>query len=300
MSAPVIEVDRLTRTYGRRPAIDRISLSIPAGTLYGFLGPNGAGKSTAIRVLLGLLRPDAGSARVFGLDCWRETARIKADVGYVPGDLRLYAWLTPRVALGLFERIRRRDMRSCGLHLAKRMELPLDVKVRNMSRGMRQKLGLILALAHRPQLLILDEPTVSLDPIMQRQLHAILRTLVAEGHTVFFSSHTLSEVAALCDRVAMIREGRIVADESLDALRARAGHVVTIRWADRGSEIPTQPPDFLELDTADHRVWKGTLRGGVAPLVDWLAGKPLEDLTLAEPDLETLFRRFYETGGAAQ
>jgi len=291
---PIIATEGLSRSYGSRRAIDGIGLSIPAGTLYGFLGPNGAGKSTAMRVLLGLLKPDCGSAHVFGLDCWHASARIKADVGYVPGDLRLYSWLTGRSALRLFERVRGRAMRAYGSEVADRMELPLEIKVRNMSRGMRQKLGLILALAHRPQLLILDEPTASLDPIMQSRLHAILKSMVARGHTVFFSSHTLSEVEQICDRVAMIRNGRIVADEALDVLRAKAGHVITLRWRnDRGWSAP-QPPPCLKLETNDGQVWKGTLHGPVDDLLAWLANHPVADLSIGRPDLDTLFRRYYE------
>ncbi|MFV2068541.1 MAG: ABC transporter ATP-binding protein [Pirellulales bacterium] len=291
---PIIETVALSRSYGNRRGIDRISLSIPSGTLYGFLGPNGAGKSTAMRVLLGLLKPNGGAARIFGLDCWRQSAAIKAEVGYVPGDLRLYSWLTGRSALRLFARVRKRDMWTHGSELADAMELPLDVKVRNMSRGMRQKLGLILALAHRPQLLILDEPTASLDPIMQKRLHAVLKSLVALGHTVFFSSHTLSEVEQICDRVAIIREGRIVADEALDVLRAEAGHVVTIRWRNGQRQAALQPPPFLELETHGAEDWKGILHGPVDDLIAWLANHSVADLSIGRPDLETLFRRYYE------
>jgi ABC-2 type transport system ATP-binding protein len=176
--------------------------------------------------------------------------------------------------------------------LAERFQLDLGVKVRNMSRGMRQKLGLILALAHKPRILILDEPTVTLDPLMQAEVQSLLRQWSTAGHTVFFSSHTLGEVEQLCDRVAMIRHGRLVADESLDNLRKRAGHEVTIRWRP-GSSIHGDPPPSFELMQRDSAVWHGMYTGPIDQLVAWLADKPLDDLTVGRPDLETLFRQYY-------
>src|SRR5438876_3779258 len=159
----VITTAGLTRQYGSRSGIQAVTLAVPQGSLFGFLGPNGAGKTTAIRVLLGFLRPTAGSARIFGLDCWRQSRQAKAEIGYVPGDLRLYAWMNGAEALRMFGSIRRRDMLVFGRQLAEQFDLDLSVAVRSMSRGMRQKLGLILVLAHKPRLLVLDEPTSSLD-----------------------------------------------------------------------------------------------------------------------------------------
>ncbi len=228
----VIEIESLSRSYGRRRGIQSISFCVPQGTVFGFLGPNGAGKTTAIRVLVGLLRPSAGSARIRGLDCWRDSRAIKAEVGYMPGDVRLQPWLDGTQALTIWGQIRRRPLIAHGRELAEMFDLDLSVKVRNMSRGMRQKLGLILALAHRPKLLILDEPTVTLDPLMQAAVQNLLRAMAQQGHTILFSSHTLGEVDQLCDHVVMIRQGRIVANESLATLRRHAGHRVTIRWAD--------------------------------------------------------------------
>ena len=177
LSMSVISTEALTHRYGRRIGIKDLSLSVPEGSLFGFLGPNGAGKTTTIRVLLGFLRPSSGRASLFGLDCWRESSRIKAEVGYLPGDLRLHSWMTGAQALALFGAIRCRDLRREGDELAQRFHLDLSVKVRNMSRGTRQKLGLILAMAHRPRLLVLDEPSASLDPLMQEELRSQLRSL---------------------------------------------------------------------------------------------------------------------------
>ena len=288
----IIETNALTRRYGSRRGVESLSLSIPEGSLYGFLGPNGAGKTTAIRVLLGFLAPTDGTARVFGLDCWRQSRAIKADVGYVPGDLRLQSWLTGRKALDLFGKVRRRDISRHGRELAEELELDLTVKVRQMSRGMRQKLGLILALAHQPRLLILDEPTSALDPLMQVKFHRRLRKLAEAGHTVFFSSHSLAEVEQLCDRVAIIRDGKLVAQESLHDLRQRIGKQVVIRW--NGSTAPpTDAPGFLDFRERNATVWTGMLTGSVDELVAWLGRYSVADLTIGHPDLETVFHEYY-------
>jgi len=289
-----IQLDNLTRRYGRRRGVEGVSLSVPEGALFGFLGPNGAGKTTTIRVMLGFLRPTSGEARIFGLDCWRDSKAIKRDIGYLPGDLRLPAWMDGTNALSIFGAVRGRDLAGAGRELAEKFDLDLRVKVRDMSRGMRQKLGLILALAHSPRLLVLDEPTSALDPLMQQTLHELLRQLAAARHTVFFSSHSLGEVEQLCDRVVIVRDGEIVADESLPDLRNRAGHDVAIRWRDDASALPIDPPEFLKLTRRERLLWQGRLDGPVQRLVDFLAGKPVEDLSVGRPDLESLFRRFYE------
>ena len=289
----VVELTSLTRRYGRRRGVESIDLSVPEGCLFGFLGPNGAGKTTAIRVMLGLLRPHRGTARIFGRDCWREGRSIRADVGYVPGDLRLYSWMNGNVALRIVEKVRRRGLMAAGVDLAERFDLDLTTKVREMSRGMRQKLGLILALAHNPRLLVLDEPTASLDPLMQVMLQEHLRRLALAGHTVFFSSHSISEVEKLCDRIAIIREGAIVADESLEKLRLRAGHEVTIRFKDTSTAADIVPPPILEVEQRGDITWRGMLSGPVDELIAWLANHPIEDLRIDRPELDTLFRRFY-------
>ncbi len=290
----VIIVEQLTRRYGRRIGIEQVNLEVPEGVVFGFLGPNGAGKTTTIRVLLGFLRPSGGRACIFGRDCWRAGHRIKEDVGYLPGDLRLYPSMTGTDMLRIFGLVRRRDLLAPGRALAEQFVLDLTVAVRKMSRGMRQKLGLILALAHRPRLLILDEPTVSLDPLMRQHLMRHLQALASAGHTVFFSSHTLSEVDRLCDRVAIVRDGRIVADESLEALRAGAKREVTIRWARDVNPRDVNVPEILEIHHRQDRLWQGTLSGPVPVLVCWLDNQPIEDLAIGHPDLESLFRRYYD------
>lgn len=288
-----INLENLTKHYGRRVGIDSLDLAIPTGAVFGFLGPNGAGKTTTLRLLLGLLRPTSGRATVLGMDALRESPRIKAMVGYLPGDLRLYPWMNARNALSIFGRVRRMDLTTPGLALCERFDLETEVRVRSMSRGMRQKLGLVLAFAHEPQLLILDEPTSALDPTMQRTLYDYLRERTAAGTTVFFSSHSLSEVEGLCDRVAILRKGRLVADETLHALRERAGRTVTLRWRDAES-AKAQAPEFLTLKTRQGRDWTATLSGPVTDLVRWSAEQPLDDMTIGKPDLDSLFHAYYE------
>ena len=290
----VIRTEQLTRRYGSRRGIEALNLLVPEGSLFGFLGPNGAGKTTTIRVLLGFLRPTTGAATILDRDCWRDSPSIKADVGYLPGDLRLYPWMNGEAALAIFGAARRCDLKREGHHLSERFALDLAVKVRQMSRGMRQKLGLILAMAHRPELLILDEPSSSLDPLMQEALREHLQDLARQGHTIFFSSHSLDEIERLCDRVAIVRDGRLVADETLEALRRRAGHEVSIRFADANVAQQLQPPPILVVHRREGSHWEASLQGSVEELIRWLAPQAIGDLTIGRPDLESLFRRYYQ------
>jgi ABC-2 type transport system ATP-binding protein len=289
-----VVTQQLSRHYGRRVGIEDVNLGIDEGEIFGFLGPNGAGKTTTIRLLLGFLRPSRGHATIFGLDCWQESPRIKQDIGYVPGDLRLYPWFTGRSALSIVGKVRGLDLRQSGQDLADRFQLEMNVRVREMSRGMRQKLGLVLALAHKPRLLILDEPTSALDPLMQSELTNCLRETARLGCTVFFSSHTLSEVEALCDRIAIVRDGHIVADESLSALRSRAGRIVKIHFSSAEAATRTPCPTFLKFIRQVGSQWDCELEGTTSPLIRWAAELPIDDISISPPDLDSVFRKFYE------
>ncbi|MEM7201573.1 MAG: ABC transporter ATP-binding protein [Planctomycetota bacterium] len=293
--ADAIVTEGLTKAYGAKVALAPLDLRVAEGSVYGFLGPNGAGKTTTIRLLLGFMRADRGRAEIFGVDCWRAGPQAKYEVGYVPGDLRLHSWMNSVDALAVFGRARGRDMREPGLGLAERWELDPRVRVRNMSRGMRQKLGLILALAAEPRLLVLDEPTTGLDPITQDRLTTELLQRAARGATVFFSSHVLSEVEDLCERVAILRQGHLVAEEGLEALRRRAGRAVMILWA--GQPPDACPPFLAELD-ARGAEWRASLRGPVGALLEWLRGRDVADLEIGRPDLDRVFRSYYREDGA--
>jgi ABC-2 type transport system ATP-binding protein len=290
----VIATQQLSKRYGRRIGLDSADMNVREGEIFGFLGANGAGKTTAIRLLLGFLRPSHGRATIFGLDCWHDSARVKRDVGYLPGDLRLYPWLTAQRALKIVGQVRGLDLRAGGADLARRFQLEMDLRVRRMSRGTRQKLGLIMAIVHKPRLLVLDEPTSGLDPVMQSVLASYLRELASAGHTVFFSSHTLREVETLCDRVAVVRQGRVIADETLQSLRARARRTVELVFANEAAAAGAALPDFLQTQRRDGRRLFCELEGPATALVRWAAQQPLADMTISPPDLESLFRKFYD------
>lgn len=289
----ILTTRELGKRYGTKVGVEDVNLEVQPGAIFGFLGPNGAGKTTAIRLLLGFLKPTSGEARILGLDCWRQSHLIKRDVGYLAGDVRLYPWLTVRNALPILGGARKRNLDAAGLALAERFALDPDKPVRKMSRGMRQKLGLILALAHESKLIVLDEPTSGLDPLMQLSLADLLRERAADGCTIFFSSHTLSEVEQLCDRVAIVREGRIVIDEPLDEMRRRARRRVEIRFETDAAAAAAVPPEYLKIVDRGNDRWHAELDGEAGPLTRWLGAQPIRDFTIGPPDLETIFRAFY-------
>ena len=291
----VISTEQLSRNYGQRVGVENVSLHIKAGEIFGFLGPNGAGKSTTIRLLLGFLKPDSGRAEIFGKDCWSHSDQVKQQVGYLPGDVRLYPWLTARRALRIFGLVRGVDLTQRGQSLAERFKLEMDVPVRRMSRGNRQKVGLLLALAHEPKLVVLDEPTSGLDPLVQIELAHILAEMASAGHTIFFSSHTLSEVEDLCHRVAIVRRGQIVADEPLDALRKRAHRIVELTYQHDVSCNGVELPEFLRMVRSHQRRCVCELHGTTPELVRWAAEEPLADISIGPPDLERVFHEYYQS-----
>ena len=289
----IIVTQQLTKAYGQRRGVDDVDLCVSAGEIFGFLGPNGAGKSTTIRLLLGFLKASSGTATVLGQDCWTNSATIKQDVGYVAGDVRLYPWLTARKAFQIVGEIRGMDLHEEGMLLAERFRLEPDLPVRKMSRGNRQKMALVMALAHRPKLVILDEPTSGLDPLMQDTLADCLREMAASGHTVFFSSHTLSEVESLCDRVAIVRDGRIVVDETLDVMKARAPRTAVITFESATVAGNAAVPDIVTIQSRSGNELRVQLTGSAAELTRWVASQPIVDLSIGQPNLEFLFRQYY-------
>ena len=288
-----IVIDRLSKWYGSRQAVCDLSLEVCAGSIFGFLGPNGSGKTTTIRVLMGLLKPTAGAAFILDQDC-TSVESVRSQVGYLPGDLRIYPWLTAAKALSIFSRARGKDLLAEGRRLCASLSLDPALPASRMSRGTRQKLGLVLALAHQPEVLILDEPTNSLDPIVQAVVYSELRRQAASGRTVFLSSHTLSEVADLCDHVAILREGHLVAHETLTELRRSAPRQVNLVF--RRDSVPSAAPAFLTVLERSSNSWRCTLRGDSSELIAWCAQQHLEDLSVCPPDLPSLFQRFYEQG----
>ncbi len=288
----IIETDRLNKFYGHHHVIRDVNLRVPRGRLVGFLGPNGAGKTTVIRILTGLLRATSGQARIEGRCVWRYGKLVRTEVGYLPGEVRLYERLTGRQTLRFLAAARRRNCAAEIQRLSRRLELELDKPVRKYSTGMRQKLGLIQAMMHRPQLLILDEPTNGLDPLVRNVVFEELREVVAQGRTVLFSSHSLAEVESLCDEVIILREGRVVEHETIASLRKRAIRRVEIIFRD---DPPVQLPDGLTLQHGHGRVWRCTWNGPTRQLLKWLAAQSIEDVVIESPDLNDLFLAYYHT-----
>ena len=294
-SMSVIEIKNLTKTYGQRRGVSNVSLAVEAGQIYGFLGPNGAGKSTTIRLLLGFLNADSGAAKILSKDCWTASREIKHQVGYVPGDVRLYPWLTAEKAFDIVGKIRGNDLRTEGRRLAAQFRLEPKLAVRKMSRGNRQKLSLIMALVHRPELLILDEPTSGLDPLVQDVLMNCLQQVADDGRTVFFSSHTLSEVEAICQHVAVIKDGQIVVDETLHQLQSQAPRTIELKLQDGHPMNAVTIPQHVDVISKSQDKLKLSITGNSADVVHWASTLPLRDLSISPPRLEDLFRQYYQT-----
>jgi ABC-2 type transport system ATP-binding protein len=294
-SPVVISTHGLTKHYGSVRALSDLSLDVREGEIFGFLGPNGAGKSTAIRTLLGFLHATRGSASVLGLDIGSQSVEIRRRTGYLPGGIALYDALTGEEVLDYLV-----DLQGRAPHrraeLCDRLELPSAVlkrRVRDYSRGMRQKIGVVQALQHDPELAILDEPTEGLDPLMQHAFCGLLDDLRAEGRTVFFSSHILSEVERLCDRVAIIRAGELMAVHDVAGLLAHRRRRVTMQWRGAAPEPGTLPG--LEDVRVDGTRITGTLSGEVAAFVRAIASPSLDDLTIEPASLEEAFLEYYAT-----
>lgn len=290
-----IEAFGLTRDFGPVRALDHLDLKVEQGEIFGFLGPNGAGKTTFVRLLLDLIRPTGGSARILGHDCQGDPLAVHALVGQLSGEVRLYPGLTGRQHLDLFAGLRGLDPGDSNGHtLAGRLQLNLAVKAGAYSKGNRQKLGLVLALLGEPPVLLLDEPSSGLDPLVQHELWAILRDRAAAGATVFFSSHVMSEVELVCERVGILRQGRLMEVNAVSALKARGVRHVLARFA---GAVPSasefELPGVRELSRV-HDGIELEVAGAIGPLLRALARHEVVDLQTEQPTLEELLMRFYE------
>ncbi len=303
---PAIELDHLTKSYGRTRGVVDLTLEVASGQVFGFLGPNGAGKSTAMRVLLDLHRPTSGAAQVFGLDSHGDSLEVRRHVGYLCGDVALYDSLGVMEHLEWLGELRGGVDRSVIRSLAERFNLDLSRKVGDLSKGNRQKVGLVQAFMGRPDLLVLDEPTSGLDPLVQHEFQAMVAEVADEGRTVFLSSHVIDEVDRTCDRVAIIREGRLVTNESIESLRSRSLRTVRVLF-----ESPVDPAAFEALaDVTDARVDGNeltvTTTGDADALVKMAARHHVVDLVSERADLEEIFLAYYaqedptDTGGGGR
>ena len=290
---PAIQTVALSKHYGRIEALVDLSMEVRRGEIFGFLGPNGAGKSTLIRTLLGFLHLTAGRASVLGLDTETQSVEIRRRTGYLPGGVALYGSLSGAQVLEYLADLQGSEPVLQG-ELCERLRLStadLKRRVRDYSRGMRQKLGVIQALQHDPELAILDEPTEGLDPLIQHAFYAILDGRRAEGRTVFFSSHVLPEVERVCDRVAIIRAGRLMTLQTVDELLARRRRRVELRWRGSAPDL-AGIPGLGDVVVLGDRV-TATLLGNVGPFVRAIASPSLEDLTIEPASLEEAFLDYY-------
>ena len=288
-----IETDKLTKWYGRSRGVIDVDLVVEAGQIFGFLGPNGAGKTTTIRILLDLIRPTSGKAYVFDIESSADPAAIHRRIGYLPGEFTLYDRLTGAQTLEYFGNLRGGVDKAYQAELIERFDLDAGRRFKEYSKGNKQKVGLVAALQHKPELLLLDEPTSGLDPLVQQTFFTVLREQVAAGSTVFLSSHVLSEVERSCDRVAIIREGRLVQVDRVDALRDLAHHQVELRFA---GDPPVGEFKGLagvsDVEVEDHLIRLRVL-GPITPVVQAAARLGVTDFLSREPSLEETFLAQY-------
>jgi ABC-2 type transport system ATP-binding protein len=291
---PVIETDSLTKSYGQARGIEDVTFTVDHGEVFGFLGPNGAGKTTTIRTLLDLLHPTSGSARLFGLDSRRNSVEIRSRLGNLPGDFGFGDQSTGINAVRLLARLRGFDGIGRAEELARRFRADLSRPLGQLSRGNRQKIGLILAIFHQPELLILDEPTSGLDPLMQEEFLTLVREERARGCAVFISSHELDEVERVCDRVGIVRSGRLIAVERISDLLGKARRRITVEVARPDSLDSLDAIDGIaDLKRSDGQV-SFTYAGELDPVIRALAGTHVLDLEANHPTLEEIFLTYYE------
>lgn len=294
MNQRVIEIFDLSKQYGRARGIDHVNLEIEEGEIFGFIGPNGAGKSTTIRILLNLIFPSGGMAKIMGMDVIRQTSEIKRITGYIPSDAVIYPSMRVDEFLNYclrFYAAKKGEQRVKDL--CDRFELDPFRRISDLSMGNRKKVSIVQSLIHQPRLLILDEPTTGLDPLMQEKFFELLREENQKGMTVFFSSHVLSEVQLLCKRVAIIREGKIIRVEEIDALRKKQLKRVHIEFGEPMKESGIQIPGMVNPEYAAGNVISFVYQGDLNHLISYLTGRQVQNLTIEEPSLEEIFLHYY-------
>lgn len=288
----IIETNDLTKYYGKSRGIINLNMSVGEGEFFGFIGPNGAGKSTTIRTLLGLIRPSSGEARIFGRDIATDRTNILADIGYMPSEATFYSGMKVREIIALSAKMRRKDCSAEADRLCERLALDKNKRADELSLGNRKKVSIVCALQHEPRLCILDEPTSGLDPLMQKEFFDILSERHRSGTTIFLSSHVLSEIQKNCSRAAIIKDGRLIALDSVENLSKTNTKRVTLHGvnilpdtiAGRSVEAGADSVSFL-------------YNGDIKALLNAAAALPIYDMTITEPQLEEIFMHYYEKGG---
>lgn len=292
-AAPAIATRELTKHFGDTRALNDLTLDVEPGEVFGFLGPNGAGKSTTIRLLLDVIRPTAGSARVLGIDPNRNGVEVRARIGYLPGDFLVDGRHTAEDFLDHLAAVRGGVDPAYRRELVDRLDVEVGRPIRQLSKGNRQKVGVVQALMHQPDLLILDEPTSGLDPLLQQTFLDLVREARQRGQTVFMSSHVLSEIEAVADRVAIIRRGDLVALEALEDLRSRATRRVVVSFGDHVDVATVDGLPSLARRQLTNRRLEAVLDGPIDPLIKALARHSVESLTADEPNLDEIFHEYY-------
>jgi ABC-2 type transport system ATP-binding protein len=299
VSDVAIRTEGLTKRFGKHVALDALDLDIERGQVFGFLGPNGAGKTTTIRLLLDLLRPTQGRAEIHGMDCRGGATELHRRIGHLPGEFALWPTLTGRETLDHLAALRGLDSTTRRDELVERFGVELDRPVRHLSRGNRQKIGLVQAFMHSPDVVLLDEPTSGLDPLVQHEFHTLVEESVAKGCTVFLSSHVLSEVQHTASRVGVIRAGRLVTVSTVDELMARAPHRFELRLAEAADPARFASLPGTSAVTVDGRIVRGIVTGSADALVKAAAHEHVETFTSREPELEEVFLSLYDDAPTA-
>ncbi|MGN1370138.1 MAG: ABC transporter ATP-binding protein [Aristaeellaceae bacterium] len=290
----IIKTTRLTKSYGKARGIIDLDLTVEQGEFFGFIGPNGAGKSTTIRTLLGLIAPTSGSALVFGKDITKERTDILRRTGYLPSEALFYSGMKVKDVLKLSAELRKQDCSAEAKRLCERLQLDVSRKVDELSFGNRKKVGIVCALQHHPDLLVLDEPTSGLDPLMQKEFFDILRERNEQGATILLSSHVLSEIQRNCTRAAIIRDGRIIACSSVEALAKTNAKRIAVH----GSVSLGQLRGVRDVKEGEQLV-SFLYNGDMNSLLHALSLGRVDDLTITEPELEEVFLHYYEKDGEA-
>ena len=288
----IIETKKLTKYYGKSRGITELDLSVEEGEFFGFIGPNGAGKSTTIRTLLGLIYPTSGEAKIFGQDIVRNRTEILADIGYMPSEATFYNGMKVKEVISLSAKMRKKDCSAEADRLCERLSLDREKRVEELSLGNRKKVSVVCALQHNPKLCILDEPTSGLDPLMQKEFFDILRERHSEGTTIFLSSHVLSEIQKNCSRAAIIKEGKIIALDSVENLSKTSARRVVLHGVNKAPE--SLPVKSVEESTDSVSF---LYSGNIKDLLGTVNKLPVYDMTITEPELEEIFMHYYEKGG---
>ncbi len=288
----VIETRNLTKFYGKSRGIIDLNLKIEPGEIFGFIGPNGAGKSTTIRTLLGLIFPTSGSGRIFGLDIVKDSKEIKKQIGFMPSEVQYYEKMDAHELLRFSANFYETDCESRIVELAGTFDLDLNRRIIDLSHGNQKKISILQSLIHKPALMILDEPTSGLDPLMQAKFFDILKKENSQGTTIFFSSHTLSEVQKMCRRVGIIKEGKIIAVEDIESLRKKQLRKIQIEFSHPAKIDDINCPGMIAPKAEDNNLlfmYSGTMKD----FIDTIAGKKIKDLIIEEPTLEEIFMHYY-------